>query len=222
MHRRMKLSWARMGRRRLSAACTAILAACLSGQAAGQVLCSESEVLEDKCLSKPGATSDVWIDAYIGRKDFSAPKFGKFLDRTYYLIEDLEWTPKVPIPGVTKIVVPKGFVTDFASVPRIFWPILPPDDEYLLAAIVHDWLYWQQLGTKPQADAYLKAGMEELGVTSWKITAVFQGVARLGDSSWKGNSDLKKSGEKRLLTEFPMSGSVRWSDWKKREPSTVR
>ena len=25
-----------------------------------------------------------------------------------------------------KIVVPKGTVTDFASVPRIFWVILPP------------------------------------------------------------------------------------------------
>ena len=39
------------------------------------------------------------------------------------------------------IVVPKGYITDGASVPRIFWSIFPPNKaEYLSAAIVHDYL----------------------------------------------------------------------------------
>lgn len=38
------------------------------------------------------------------------------------------------------ITVPAGFVTDFASVPRIFWPILPLSDAvYDKAAVLHDY-----------------------------------------------------------------------------------
>ncbi len=39
------------------------------------------------------------------------------------------------------IHVPAGFVTDLASVPRIFWTLLPPDGKYAKAAIIHDYLY---------------------------------------------------------------------------------
>lgn len=39
------------------------------------------------------------------------------------------------------ISVPKGFETDFASIPRIFWNILPPFGTYGKASIVHDFLY---------------------------------------------------------------------------------
>lgn len=35
--------------------------------------------------------------------------------------------------------VPAGYVTDFASVPRVFWAIAPPLGPYAKAAVVHDW-----------------------------------------------------------------------------------
>lgn len=38
------------------------------------------------------------------------------------------------------IVVPKGFKTDFASVPRICWSVFPPYGRYAKAAVVHDFL----------------------------------------------------------------------------------
>lgn len=39
------------------------------------------------------------------------------------------------------IDIPVGFVTDFASVPRIFWGLFPPaTGEYVQAAVVHDYL----------------------------------------------------------------------------------
>lgn len=38
------------------------------------------------------------------------------------------------------IEIPKGFVTDFASVPRIFWSILPPFGTYSKACVLHDYL----------------------------------------------------------------------------------
>ena len=40
-----------------------------------------------------------------------------------------------------KVVVPKGFVTDFASIPRIFWGLIEPDGPLYLGAILHDFGY---------------------------------------------------------------------------------
>lgn len=39
------------------------------------------------------------------------------------------------------IVVPVGFKTDLASIPRILWLIVPPDGSYTPAAVVHDYIY---------------------------------------------------------------------------------
>lgn len=39
------------------------------------------------------------------------------------------------------IKVPSKFDTDYASVPKIFWPILSPWGRYREAAVVHDYLY---------------------------------------------------------------------------------
>ena len=39
------------------------------------------------------------------------------------------------------VQVPKGFVTDGASIPRIFWVYLPRHGKYTKAAVVHDFLY---------------------------------------------------------------------------------
>jgi len=39
------------------------------------------------------------------------------------------------------VYVPKGFITDLASTPRILWIIWPPFGDYINGAIVHDYLY---------------------------------------------------------------------------------
>lgn len=41
----------------------------------------------------------------------------------------------------THVTVPVGFVTDFASVPRMLWSIIPPWGKYGKAAIIHDYLW---------------------------------------------------------------------------------
>ena len=39
------------------------------------------------------------------------------------------------------IKIPKGFTTDGASVPRVFWCLFPPNrTDYLPCAVVHDYL----------------------------------------------------------------------------------
>lgn len=41
----------------------------------------------------------------------------------------------------TEIEVQAGYVTDFASVPPLFWSVIPPVGKYNRAALVHDYLY---------------------------------------------------------------------------------
>jgi hypothetical protein len=64
------------------------------------------------------------------------------------------------------IDVPAGFITDFASVPRPFWWIIPRWGSYGNAAVVHDYLY--QTGTKSRkyADEIFLEAMKVSG-TSW-------------------------------------------------------
>jgi Protein of unknown function (DUF1353) len=40
-----------------------------------------------------------------------------------------------------QLTIPAGWKTDFASIPRPFWALLPPTGQYGLAAVVHDWLW---------------------------------------------------------------------------------
>jgi hypothetical protein len=40
-----------------------------------------------------------------------------------------------------RIMVPAGFRTDFASVPRIFWPIMSPTGVLLIPGLLHDFYY---------------------------------------------------------------------------------
>ena len=47
-------------------------------------------------------------------------------------------TPTYPGDSVT---IPAGSTTDFASIPKFLWNILPPTGQYGLAAVVHDRLW---------------------------------------------------------------------------------
>lgn len=73
------------------------------------------------------------------------------------------------------ITIPAGFRTDLASVPRIFWALLPPNGVYENAAVVHD-AYCVRLaaGDSPisshDVDGLFRRVMREAGVgliTRW-------------------------------------------------------
>lgn len=59
-----------------------------------------------------------------------------------------EWTVRSKLVFKTKdntvIEVPKGFKTDSASVPRLFWVIWPPNGEYTKAAVLHDYMFYRK------------------------------------------------------------------------------
>ncbi len=97
------------------------------------------------------------------------------------------------------IVVPTGFVTDFASVPRVFWSILPPAGSYQLAAVVHDFLYWDQGCTREQADALLRSAMIESRVEAYKRDIIYEAVRRGGGTAWATNTAEKAAGHPRVV-----------------------
>lgn len=59
-------------------------------------------------------------------------------DQPFEIIERFEYYSK-KYDGFT-VIIPEGFRTDFASVPRAFWGIIPPIGRYSKACVVHDWL----------------------------------------------------------------------------------
>ncbi|MFG3962074.1 DUF1353 domain-containing protein [Escherichia coli] len=78
------------------------------------------------------------------------------------------------------IEVPAGFITDLATVPRVFWMILPPDGRYAKAAIIHDYMYDNALRTRREADRIFLDGMKVLGVPCWKRMIMYGAVRLFG------------------------------------------
>ena len=61
------------------------------------------------------------------------------------------------------VIVPKGYITNGADIPRIFWSFWPPNrSDYLPAVIVHD--YMTDLDDYKKADLYFKEILELLEV----------------------------------------------------------
>lgn len=86
------------------------------------------------------------------------------------------------------VLVPDGYVTDFASVPRGLWNVFPPLGPWSRAAIIHDYLYstggLQGKYTKKQADAIFREAMQVLGVVYWKRELMFVAVSVFGGRGW--------------------------------------
>jgi hypothetical protein len=114
------------------------------------------------------------------------------------------------------IVVPAGFVTDFASVPRAFWAVLPPFGNHQLAAIVHDFLYWDQGCTREQADALLRVAMAESRVDPGKRDVIWQAVRAFGGTAWSNNASAKAAGQPRIVPneDLKLPALVTWQDYR--------
>lgn len=143
---------------------------------------------------------------------------GRFADPMYFLLKQIDWSPDPGKPPYPSVSVPPGFVTDFASVPRIFWTLLPPDGLYTYPAIVHDYLYWFQPVSRQDADAIFLEIMEEFEVRPSARAAIHAGVRAGGGIAWDANAKLRDGGEKRILRRMPDRPQIRWNDWR-RDPN---
>jgi hypothetical protein len=141
-----------------------------------------------------------------------APALVPFADMDYwYLSSDMTWTlPK----SARTILIPRGFVTDFASVPTTFWAWMPPTGRYGLPAIVHDWLYWDQRMARSEADDVFGDALGDLDVSGWRHFVLYRSVRWFGGKYWRENTLAKQNGEGRVLKAFPNDARIRWNDWR--------
>ena len=117
------------------------------------------------------------------QQPIAAPLVEGFGDGDNWMLQrDLVYHIGVNTPYT--ITVPKGFVTDFGSIPKIFRPVLGSTGQYSQAAVVHDYLYWVQSCTRKQSDNLLAIAMRESGVSAIKHWAIYTGVRVGGASAW--------------------------------------
>lgn len=88
--------------------------------------------------------------------------------------------------------VPVGFKTDFASVPRLLWIVIPRWGTYGNAAVVHDYLYWSQERPRREADQIMREGMRVLGTGGIKRAVIYRAVRWFGWYAWRSNRRLKE------------------------------
>lgn len=163
------------------------------------------------------AVVDRWMRTWMEDKALVGRLFlSRFVEPVYFLLEPIVWEPNPGAQDLPAVQVPRGFVTDFASIPRIFWSVLRPDGEYAHAAVIHDYLYWSQTTPKAVADSIFKRAMEDLKVAPATVATLYNAVKLFGDQAWQENARLKGQGEKRILKRFPDDAATRWADWKTR------
>lgn len=99
----------------------------------------------------------------------------------YRLTHDLVISFPVGVTGEFLVIVPRGFETDFASIPRSMGWLYPPDGPWAIAAVVHDWLYRRGSGvSRYYADSTFMALMECLGVPYCRRNVIYHSVRFFG------------------------------------------
>lgn len=86
-------------------------------------------------------------------------------------------------------VIPVGFESDGASVPRVLWRLIfPPIDPVALpAAVVHDYIYREQPEgwTRDRADTLFLRLLIADGVARWRAWLAWLGVRIGGWAAWE-------------------------------------
>lgn len=92
------------------------------------------------------------------------------------------------------VTVSKGFITDFASIPRLFWSVIGhPTGKYGKAAVIHDYLYHVQEVSRSKADRIFLQAMKDLKVSWWRRRTMWLAVRMFAGLVWrKHRKELEK------------------------------
>ncbi|MDI7774605.1 DUF1353 domain-containing protein [Asticcacaulis sp. EMRT-3] len=102
---------------------------------------------------------------------------------------DAEFPYCDPVTGMV-IVVPKWYVTDFASVPWYGQGLIDPQGPTARAAIIHDWLYTiGEPGKREVADAIFYRAMLKYGVSEFQARIAYNAVRTGGEGGYGLASD---------------------------------
>lgn len=134
-------------------------------------------------------------------------------NRAFVLVE-----PMAYMIGETQIevLVPAGFVTDYASIPEGLWSLYSPHDQYSRAAVIHDFLYWSQKCTRLQADNIFLIAMKESNVPNKVSEAVHFFVRRAGGRYWEENRRERLAGFVRVVPRDrkDFAPNMSWSEYR--------
>ena len=94
-----------------------------------------------------------------------------------------------------EITVPAGFITDFASVPRLPVAYLLAGGEADEASVVHDYLYHSHELARADADAVFEEAMAATGQPWWRRKLMWAGVRLFGASPYADDIEEQPKGE---------------------------
>ena len=80
--------------------------------------------------------------------------------------------------------VPRGFITDLASIPKALRWLIDVNGKHRRAAVLHDYLYCSQITTREEADALFLEAMGMIGVDTYQRNAMWSGVRAFGWRYW--------------------------------------
>lgn len=101
-----------------------------------------------------------------------------------------------------RLIIPRGFVTDLTSVPSLFRSAVPKTGKHAEAAILHDYLYWDQGCSRTQADQIFMATMKASDISWLRRHAINFGVKFVGGAAaWETNKEAKQGGLSRVIPE---------------------
>jgi hypothetical protein len=146
--------------------------------------------------------------------DFRVPSFRPFADRhrQYVLTEPFKYFPP---QSREPIIVPAGFVTDFASIPGPLSVVFGPS-VHDLPALVHDYLYWRQSCTREQADRLFDVALNLVGVSKGSRMAIALGLRLGGPSAYRGNAQERRERLPRIVpSEFMRIPVTTWDAYRK-------
>lgn len=87
------------------------------------------------------------------------------------------------------ITVPKGFVTDLASVPRFLWWFIPPFGTHASASVLHDYLYRSGNYTdRKEADAIFHEAMIVSDTPRVRARLMWLAVRVFGWFAWRSRN----------------------------------
>jgi hypothetical protein len=113
-------------------------------------------------------------DLYV--KDLNDGFFEVTRDFRYYVGEE---------NSVEYIDVPKGFLTDFFSVPQFFQSIVPKIGKGNQASVLHDYLYANHLYTQKRSDDIFLEAMTVLGMNVIQRYVIYYAVRLFGKFAYE-------------------------------------
>lgn len=96
-----------------------------------------------------------------------------------------------------QFAVPPDFWTDFASVPRMLWPLISPYD-LGVGPIPHDFGYFTGYANKDYWDLVLLACMEKDRIAGWKRQSAYRAVQWFGGGVW---NRYRKENKRMILSD---------------------